>query len=144
MLLRAHAYRGAAMVEILQNCIVYNDNAFGDLARKKNRAEATVIVRHGEPMVFGAAADKGLVYEAERGTFRVTAEPSEASLHDETNPALAAALARADDPGLPKPLGIFYRAERADYTTALERHVPYRPLSREALKNVLHEGSWTA
>ena len=144
VLLRAHAHPGAALVEILQNCIVYNDNAFGDLARKKNRAEATVIVRHGEPMVFGAAADKGLVYESERGTFRVTSEPSEASLHDETNPALAAALARVDDPALPKPLGIFYCAERTDYTTALEEHVPYRPLTREAFGKVLYEGSWRA
>ena len=144
VLLRAHAFRGAALVEILQNCIVYNDNAFGDLARKANRAEATVIMRHGEPMIFGAARDKGLVYEAERGDFRVTSDLVEASLHDETNPALAAALARIDDPALPKPLGIFYCAPRVDYTTALREHVPYRPLTREDLREVLHAGSWTA
>ena len=144
MLLRAHAFRGAALVEILQNCIVYNDNAFGDLARKANRAEATVIVRDGEPMIFGAARDKGLVYEPERGDFRVTSDLAEASLHDETNPALAAALARIDDPALPKPLGIFYCMPRTDYTTALREHVPYRPLTREDLREVLHAGSWTA
>ena len=101
-------------------------------------------MRHGEPLVVGAAADKGIVYEAERGTFRVTSEPSQASRHDETNPALAAALARVDDPTLPKPLGIFYCAERTDYTTALGEHVPYRPLTREAFGKVLYEGSWRA
>ena len=144
VLLRAHAHQGASLVEILQNCIVYNDNAFGDLARKANRAEATVIVRHGEAMVFGAGRDKGLVYEPERGGFRVTSDLAEASRHDETNPALAAALARVDDPALPKPLGIFYCAPRTDYTTALQEHVPYRPLTRDDFREVLHAGSWTA
>ena len=144
VLLQAQAYRGAAFVEILQNCIVYNDNAFGDLARKSTRAEATVIVRDGEPMVFGAANDKGLVFEPERGTFRVTADVAAATVHDETNPALANALAGVTDPDLPKPLGVFYNVPRADYGSALQAHVPYRPIDRDDLKEILHAGSWRA
>ena len=142
MLARAHAFKGAALVEVLQNCIVYNDAPFGDLTSKKGRADNTVIVRHGEPMVFGTDRDKGLVYESDRGGLRITRDISEASVHDETNWALAATLARLDDPALPTPLGVFYCVPRDDYTTVLDAHVPYAPLTRADLQEVLYAGSW--
>ena len=144
VLLRAHEFVGAAFVEVLQNCIVYNDNAFGDLTSKRKRAENTVIVRHGEPMLFGADNDRGLVYEPVRGEFRITGNPGEASVHDETNWALAAALARVDDPGLPTPLGVFYCAPREDYVSAREARVPYQPLSTDDLRDLLYADSWRA
>ena len=144
VLLRAHAFTGAAFVEILQNCIVYNDNAFGDLTSKRHRAENTVIVRRGEPMLFGADNDKGLVYEPVRGEFRVTENAAEASLHDETNWALAAALARVNDPTLPTPLGIFYCVPREDFSSAREARIPYAPLSLGDLKELLYADSWRA
>ena len=144
VLMRAHAFTGAAFVEVLQNCIVYHDNAFGDLTSKKNRAENTVIVRHGEPMLFGADSDRGLVYEPVRGEFRVTENAAEASVHDETNWALAAALARLNEPDLPTPLGVFYCNPREDYSSAREARVPYAPLSRDELKDLLYADSWQA
>ena len=144
MLSRASAYAGAAFVEVLQNCIVYNDNAFGDLTRKAARAEKTVQVRHGEPMLFGADRERGLVYEPWRGTFRVTEHATEATVHDETNPALGMALARLDDDALPMPLGVFHCQPRPHYGAALEAHTPHQPLSRDEFKDVLSAGSWRA
>ena len=144
VLLRAHTFVGAAFVEVLQNCIVYNDNAFGDLTSKRNRADNTVIVHHGEPMLFGADNDRGLVYEPVRGKFRVTENAAEASVHDETNWALAAALARVDDPDLPTPLGVFYCAPREDFLSAREARIPYASLSRDDLKDLLYADSWRA
>ena len=144
VLRRASAYRGAALVEVLQNCIVYNDNAFGDLTRKAARAEKTVQVRHGEPMLFGADGGRGLVYEPWRGTFRVTDDAAEATPHDETNPALAMALARLVDDALPTPLGVFYCQPRMDHVAALEAKTPSQPMTRDALKELLHTGSWRA
>ena len=143
-LLQASAHRGAAFVEVLQNCIVYNDNAFGDLARKRERADLTVRVCHGQPLRFGERNERGLVYEPQRGTFRETQDPKEATLHDETNPALAMALARVDGAELPLPLGVFYREERADYTTAMQERLPHEPLTRAAFKDLLLAGSWRA
>ena len=143
-LLRASAYRGAAFVEVLQNCIVYNDNAFGDLTRKAARAEKTVQVRHGEPMLFGANGERGLVYEPWQGTFRITENAAEATLHDETNPALAMALARLVDDALPMPLGVFYAVPRPHYVAALEANSPQQPLSRGEFKDILRAGSWRA
>jgi 2-oxoglutarate ferredoxin oxidoreductase subunit beta len=144
ILIRAHAYKGASFVEVLQNCIVYNADAFGDLTNKKTRAENTVLVEHGQPLVFGAEDDKALVYDADAGTFSVTADVTQATVHDETNLAFASALARIDEPNLPTPLGVLYCEPRVDYVAQLEAHTPYRPIDRDDLKELLYAGSWEA
>ena len=66
VLVRAHAHQGASLVEILQNCIIYHDGAFGPLGEKATAAEAGIRLVHGEPMVFGKARDKGLVFDEAR------------------------------------------------------------------------------
>ena len=106
-------------------------------------APTTVLVEHGKPMLFGAEGDKGLAFMPERGGFTQT-EPNRATLHDETNWALAAALARLDDPALPTPLGVFYCQPRDDYNTVQAAHVPYRKLDRAGLDEILRVGSWQA
>ena len=55
--LRAAAeHRGAAVVEILQDCPIFNDGSF-DALRKEGAEERVIKVRHGEPIVFGANGD---------------------------------------------------------------------------------------
>ena len=51
---RAHEHRGAAFVEIYQNCNVFNDGAFEHITSRDKRAEMLVHLQHGEPMRFGA------------------------------------------------------------------------------------------
>ncbi len=53
---------GAAVTEILQNCVIFNDKTFADFAiDKETRADNTIVLRHGEKMIFGKNRDKGLV-----------------------------------------------------------------------------------
>src|SRR5262249_8118951 len=89
VLRRAAAHRGAAFVEILQNCNIYNDGAF-DFVRddKENR----LYLEHGEP-----AGDTGIT-------------------HDETDFATAFALSRVTEPTHgPVPLGVFRDVPRDSY-----------------------------
>ena len=144
VLIRAQQYKGASFVEVLQDCIVYNADAFGDLTNKKTRAERTVLIEHGQPLVFGANRDKALSFDAPSGTFNITDDLSAAALHDETNLSFASALAHIDDPALPTPLGVLYCKPRPDYTTMLAERVPYQPMSRDDLKQALYAGSWEA
>ncbi len=144
VLIRAHQYKGASLVEVLQNCIVYNADAFGDLTNKKTRAENTVLIEHGQPLLFGADQDKALAYDAPSGTFNVTDDLSAAALHDETNLSFAVALAHIDDPALPTPLGVLYCKPRPDYTSMMAQRTPYQPMSRDDLKQALYSGSWVA
>ena len=114
VLKRAHGHRGASFVEIMQNCIVYNDKVFAHFTEKHVAAEAQIHVEHGEPLVYGKARDRGL--RLKPGALEL--EPvtigdggvTEADLlvHDETNRPLAMLLAAMDPPGLPVAMGVLY------------------------------------
>src|SRR5512142_3101434 len=57
---RAHDHKGAAFVEIYQNCNVFNDGAFEGILGKTNRADMLIPLVHGEPIRFGADLEKGV------------------------------------------------------------------------------------
>src|SRR5688572_13760803 len=56
----AAAHKGAAFVEIFQNCVIFNDGCFDDVANRTVRDDKTVDLRPGQPMVYGKGGDKGL------------------------------------------------------------------------------------
>ena len=57
----AARHDGTSVVEILQNCVIFNDKTFDYFLNKEVREEMTITLRHGEPMIFGKNRDKGLV-----------------------------------------------------------------------------------
>ena len=59
----AARHEGASVVEILQNCVIFNNGAHSYFADKENRAEHTILLRHGEKMLFGENNSKGLVQD---------------------------------------------------------------------------------
>ena len=112
---RAHAHRGATLVEIFQNCIVYNDAVWGGLGEKAHRAEKSIVVCHGQPLLFGAERNKALVWLPERAAFQVfegTPEEAEraATTFDETNFAQTVALVQMEAEEFPVALGVLYCA----------------------------------
>src|SRR4029453_16400801 len=60
ILRRAHEHRGASFVEILQNCNVFNDGAFADVTEKTTKADSTLVLEHGKPLIFGKNRDRGI------------------------------------------------------------------------------------
>ena len=63
-LLAAARHQGMSVVECLVNCVIFNNKTHADFAGDKaTRAERTIVLRHGEKMLFGANRDKGLVRE---------------------------------------------------------------------------------
>ncbi|HET7721074.1 MAG TPA: thiamine pyrophosphate-dependent enzyme, partial [Acidimicrobiales bacterium] len=118
---RAHDHKGAAVVEIYQNCNVFNDGAFGAITGKEHRSEMLIPLRHGEPIRFGADLEHCVVADPD-GRVRV-AEVAEVGedrvlVHDEsrTDPALAFSLSRLSrGPMEPTPIGVFRAVERAEY-----------------------------
>lgn len=57
----AERFEGTALIEVLQNCVIFNDGCFSEFTDKDVRADKQLHVVHGEPMVFGKERDKGLV-----------------------------------------------------------------------------------
>jgi 2-oxoglutarate/2-oxoacid ferredoxin oxidoreductase subunit beta len=117
--LRAAAeHKGTAIVEIYQNCNIFNDGAFEPLKDASVRDDVTVRLEHGEPIVFGAERDKGLRRTAS-GSFEVVpADSPDIVVHDahHPDPSPAFALSRLDSPGFEHtPIGIFRQVARPSY-----------------------------
>jgi 2-oxoglutarate ferredoxin oxidoreductase subunit beta len=115
---QAHAHRGAAFVEIFQNCNVFNDHAFEDVTGREQRDEMLIDLKHGEPIRFGSDHQHGVTMGSD-GQLRIVdvAEVGEAALlvHDahRADPSLAFALARlSHDDHSPTPFGVFRDVDR--------------------------------
>ena len=61
--IEADKHKGFALVEILQNCVIFNDGAYRDITDKAVKDDAQLVVEHGKPMIFGKNKDKGLVMD---------------------------------------------------------------------------------
>jgi 2-oxoglutarate ferredoxin oxidoreductase subunit beta len=129
LLKRAHAFRGTSFVEILQNCIVYNDGIYEHLTDKKIQAEHQLWVEHGKPLLFGQEQDKGLRIKPGRLELEVIQlghdglSVDDILIHDETDPILATMLARLDKTQFPTPLGVLYCDPAETYGHHLQRVV---------------------
>jgi len=126
---RAHDHRGAAFVEVYQNCNVFNDGAFDAITGKDRRADMLIPLRHGEQIRFGNDGEHGVAADPQgRLSVVEVADVGEEALliHDETaaGPALAFALSRlATGPHEPTPIGVFRAVERPDYGTLVDRQL---------------------
>ena len=63
ILTAAAKHKGTSVVEILQNCVIFNDAIHDNIVDKAWRAERTILLKHGEKMLFGANKDRGLVMD---------------------------------------------------------------------------------
>jgi 2-oxoglutarate ferredoxin oxidoreductase subunit beta len=56
-------HKGASVVEVLVNCVIFNQGTHSSIADKEHRADRTILLRHGEKMLFGKENEKGLVLD---------------------------------------------------------------------------------
>ena len=130
ILSRANAHKGTSMVEIYQNCNVFNDGAFFGMTDKATKGEQTLFVEHGQPLVYGANKEFGIKLDGFTPVIVSMDSVSEDELwiHDENDRGKANILVRFyQDPSLegnlPRPFGIFYTEERACYEDLLTDQV---------------------
>ncbi|MCJ7420648.1 2-oxoacid:ferredoxin oxidoreductase subunit beta [Sphingomicrobium astaxanthinifaciens] len=115
----AHAHKGAAFVEIFQNCIVYNDDVFGPFTDRKVAAEKQLWLEAGEKMLF-AGGEKGIGFDQSTKTLKVVAGDSgEVLVHDPANRAIALLLAEMPADLFPVALGVLYEDPAPTYESAV-------------------------
>ncbi len=152
VLRRAAEHRGTAFVEVYQNCNVFNDNAWQYASERQTKAENTIELEHGAPLVFGQDRKRGIrlnglnpeVVDLGNGT-------TEADLlvHDEqaAEPSLAYLLSRLRyEDGFPEPIGVFRAIDAPRYEEQLAMQVASaRERSGKGDLNALFGGSetWT-
>ncbi|GBD90519.1 2-oxoglutarate oxidoreductase subunit KorB [bacterium BMS3Abin04] len=130
MIKRAAEHKGTAFIEIYQNCVIFNNGAFFSLTEKENRPEHTIVLEHGEPMIFGKNNDKGIILDGfepkvvnlNDGKYTI----ADLIVHDEfeESPVRAFILSHmTNHPDLPTPFGVFRQVVIETYNEALERQI---------------------
>ncbi len=130
VLAAAAAHRGTSLVEIYQNCPIFNDGAFDAIKSPDTKADAIIPLVHGEPVTFGVDGAKALVRDSAGGVRVVATADVDAAdilVHDAHNPdpSTAFAISRLTDAGYlnTSPIGIFRQVERATYDDAAREQV---------------------
>lgn len=130
MLKRAHQHKGTSMLEIYQNCNVFNDGAFEVFTEKGTKKMNALFVEQGKPLVFGENGSKGILLDGLKPTVVDIADVSANDLwiHDEADQVKATVLVRffnhpSDENPLPRPFGVFYKEDRICYEDALQAQI---------------------
>ena len=150
----AAAHRGTSLVEIYQNCPIFNDDAFEAIKDNETKADAIIPLRHGEPIRFGSRGQFGVVRDQASGGVKVVEDPEDADVlvHDAhaEDPTTAFAISRLTDAGVLKhaPVGIFRQVEAATYDDQAREQIATASQGTddrsEALAGLLASGdTWT-
>ena len=146
----AHAHKGAAFVEIFQNCIVYNKDVFEDFAAPKGAEARQLWLKNGEPMLFNGGT-QGIALDIEALTLKVVDvvdgdwQAAGVIVHDVTNRSIAHMLVEMPFGAFPMALGVIYDDPRPTYETAvLEQDARMNEGKSANLAKLLAKGqTWT-
>ncbi|HEV3238502.1 MAG TPA: 2-oxoacid:ferredoxin oxidoreductase subunit beta [Gemmataceae bacterium] len=128
VLKRASAHKGTAFVEIYQNCKIFNDAVFEYATDKTIKAENTLYLEHGKPLIFGKDRNKGIRLHGlnpEVVTLGNGIGVDDLLMHDEKadEPSLAYTLSRMVYPDFPECCGVFRCVERPTYDEVLNQQI---------------------
>ena len=129
IMLAAALHKGTSVMEMLTNCVIFNDGAHKAIVDRAVRADRTIVLRHGEKMIFGKDRDKGIVLDGLRlkvvkiGEDGVTED--DILTHDahSDNIGLHTMLADMKYPDYPVALGIIRDVEDVTYDSAVREQV---------------------
>lgn len=140
-MVQAQKHKGASVIECLVNCVIFNNGTHDWITNRDSRAERTIMLKHGEKMLFGANKDKGLALDYSQGLMPrlivVAADDQRVLVHDakEADPTLHRMLAlmgqeryldtthdgQGDD--LPIALGVIRDVEAESYDQAVNNQI---------------------
>lgn len=138
VLAAAAVHKGTALIEILQNCNIFNDGAWDHVAIKENRADNTILLEHGKPMIYGQNRDKGIRLRGLKpevvtlGVDGVT--EADLWVHDayEDDPTRAFLLSRMEWPDFPVPVGVIRAVQKPVYDALVNAQVAEQKAAKKA------------
>jgi 2-oxoglutarate ferredoxin oxidoreductase subunit beta len=128
ILRRAAAHKGTAFIEIYQNCKIFNDGVFEYATDKSIKADNTLYLEHGKPLLFGKDRNKGIRLhglDPEVVTLGTGITVDDLLIHDEKaeEPSLAYLLSRMVYPRFPECVGVYRCVERPTYEDLLNKQI---------------------
>ncbi len=118
-LVEAQQHKGASVVECLVNCVIFNNGTHAWIADRDTRAEHSIVLKHGEKMIFGKDKDKGIALDYSGGLLPhlivVAADDARVLVHDATT----------EDPTLHRMLALMGQEKVTDVRNAdMESELP--------------------
>jgi len=125
---RAAAHKGAAFVEVYQNCKIFNDGVFEYATDKNVKADNTLFLEHGKPLIFGKDRSRGVRLhglDPEVVTLGNGVTADDLLIHDEKaeEPSLAYLLSRMVHPAFPEVIGVLRCVERPCFDSTVNRQI---------------------
>ncbi len=139
----AAAHEGTSFVEIFQNCVIFNDGCFDDVANRKVRDEKTIDLMPGEQLKYGKELDKGLRFN---GWGLEACSADDSSVWDPSVDSTAPAVMMgelANQTELPRPIGIFRQIEALPFDEGIAQQIA---TSKEVkgegdIKDLIYQGN---
>lgn len=124
-MIKAHQHKGASIIECLVNCVIFNNGTHNWIADRETRADHSIVLHHGEKMIFGTNKDKGLAMEG-FNLIVVPADDPRVLVHDAhcQDDILHHKLVQmGPENGLPVALGVIRDVEEETYDEAVNRQI---------------------
>jgi 2-oxoglutarate ferredoxin oxidoreductase subunit beta len=125
----AAKHQGTSIVEVLQNCVIFNDGIHAEISDPKMREERQIFLKHGEPMIFGNNKDKGLILD--KANLKVATIGENGITHDDilihdvtdSNGYLHHQLIGMKLPEFPVAMGVIRAVEAPVYDQLMEQQI---------------------
>lgn len=149
MMRRTAEHKGTSLLEVYQNCPIFNDGVFEDFTDKKKKNSTTIYVEHQQPLIFGEDSELGIRLDGLTPEVvnykKLGLSVNDLMIHDEKDLNKANLLTRFfDDPAessFPRPFGVIYAEERPTYEDLLVEQIENAKQAKTADLNVLLAGS---
>ena len=149
--IQAAKHKGTSVIEVLQNCVIYNDGCHAPLMDKEYKEDRTIVLKHLEPMIFGKNRDKGLILDVKNLKLRVVSlcpggyTENDILVHDahENNPGIHTMLANMRYPDYPVALGIIREVTATTYDENVVNQIEkvQQTAKHKCISDVLYSGS---
>ncbi len=150
ILKRAAAHEGSAFVEILQNCVIFNDKTFANVTDKESKKHNVLYLEHGKPLVFDNGTrgirQRGMDFEVIELGGSIGPEDCLVWDEDRDNPALSFLMANMTTPDMPVPVGVFRCVDIPTYQSGVTAQIEHA-VAKEGegtLEDLIYGGdTWT-
>jgi 2-oxoglutarate/2-oxoacid ferredoxin oxidoreductase subunit beta len=146
----AAEHKGIAVIEIMQNCVIFNDKVHDDYYGRKTRSDTLMYIEDGEPLVWGKTEFKGLFLDGFAPAIKeLEADNTEGILVHKAsseNTSLAFTLSQLEFPDFPVPVGVFRKVSKPSFSELVDEQIAEvkNAFGEGNLEDVLNSGTtWT-
>lgn len=129
MIKRSFEHKGASFLEIYQNCVIFNNDAFAEFTDKDLKDDNILLLEHNKPMLFGKNNNLGIQMDGKKPKVIDIEKDKNVSvddvlIHDETSIIIASMLsAFTSHPKYPDPVGVLYAVDEPVYENLLQEQI---------------------